>query len=176
MTLKVSDLERIAAGYISHTKYAIRHTSTGEVVRFDVRLVPLDAPYVKKFEWDAEIFERYTKILHAGYSFGAYDDGVLVGFIIGEPHAWNGSLWVWEFGVDEAYRKRGVGGRLMDSAAERARSAGLRRIVCEAQNTNVTAIAVYRRLGFEMEAVDISYYSNDDYPDGEMAIFMKRRL
>ena len=31
-------------------------------------------------------------------------------------------------------------------------------------------------LGFRVEGVDISFYSNDDYPEGEIAVFMKRRL
>jgi ribosomal protein S18 acetylase RimI-like enzyme len=36
--------------------------------------------------------------------------------------------------------------------------------------------AAYRRLGFKVEGIDISYYSNHDYPQGEVAIFMKRRV
>jgi ribosomal protein S18 acetylase RimI-like enzyme len=64
----------------------------------------------------------------------------------------------------------------METAVQKAKAAGLRTIVCETQNTNATAVNVYRRLGFSVEAIDISYYSNDDYPDGDVAVFMKRRL
>ena len=41
---------------------------------------------------------------------------------------------------------------------------------------DAAAIQIYRQLGFRVEGVDLSYYTNEDYPDGEIAIFMKRRL
>lgn len=90
---------------------------------------------------------------------------------------WNKSLWVWEFHVAEMYRRRGLGRRLMDALAGRAKAAGLRTIVCETQNTDVPAIDFYRAVGFSIEGIDVSYYTNDDLlPGGEVAIFMKRRL
>jgi ribosomal protein S18 acetylase RimI-like enzyme len=64
----------------------------------------------------------------------------------------------------------------MDAVMEKARKAGYRIIVCETQNTNADAIQIYRHLGFRVEGMDISYYSNEDYPDGEIAVFMKRRI
>jgi len=64
----------------------------------------------------------------------------------------------------------------MERAAAKARQAGLRAILCETQTTNITSITVYRSLGFRIEGVDISHYPNADYPDGEVAILMKRRL
>jgi ribosomal protein S18 acetylase RimI-like enzyme len=52
----------------------------------------------------------------------------------------------------------------------------MRVLVCETQSTNVPAIRFYRALGFVLEGLDLSLYSNHDYPDGEIAIFMKRYL
>lgn len=52
----------------------------------------------------------------------------------------------------------------------------MRAVVCETQNTNVAAIRFYRRMGFDIEGVDLSYYSNQDCPDGEVALFLKKRL
>ncbi|MDE2700419.1 MAG: hypothetical protein OXI23_16220 [Gemmatimonadota bacterium] len=37
------------------------------------------------------------------------------------------------------------------------------------------AIDFYRGVGFEVEGVDLSYYTNSDV-DGEVAVFMKRKL
>ena len=99
-----------------------------------------------------------------------------MGFILGEPHDWNRSICVPEFHVAETYRQMGIGRKLMECVAQNSNRAGFRAIVCETQNTNVTAIEVYHKLGFRIEAIDISFYSNHDYPDGEMALFMKRRL
>jgi ribosomal protein S18 acetylase RimI-like enzyme len=65
---------------------------------------------------------------------------------------------------------------LMEHAAVEARNAGLRVIVCETQNRNANAIQAYRALGFRLEGIDISYYSNEDYPDRGIAVFMKRRV
>jgi ribosomal protein S18 acetylase RimI-like enzyme len=49
-------------------------------------------------------------------------------------------------------------------------------MVCETQNTNAPAIAFYRRVGFELDGIDLSYYSNEDVTQGEVALFMKLRL
>ena len=143
---------------------------------FDLRLVTLNETYVKRFHYNDETLQQYSTVLNSGYSFGAYDGNLLVGLAIAEGHRWNRSLSVHEFHVAETHRNQGVGRRLMEYVVEEAGRAGFRIIVCETQNTNPTAINVYRKLGFRVEGVDISFYSNDDYPEGEIAVFMKRRL
>lgn len=175
--LDLTDLKRIASGYSSDGKYVVVHTDSENRVSFDLRLVVLEQPYIKKYDhFDAETLEQYNKIIEKGYSFGAYDGDLMVALLIAEGRLWNHSLWVYEFHTAETHRCLGIGKRLMECAAEKAIEAGLRIIVCETQNTNITAIKVYRKLGFRMEGIDISYYCNTDYPDGEIAVFMKRRL
>ena len=174
--LSMADLRRIAHGYSSDAKYVVVLTETEESASIKLRLVALGEPYVKKFDPDAETLRRYVRVLKQGFSFGAYEGELLVGLLIAEAERWNRSLRVSEFHVAETHRGMGIGRRLMERAAEQAVRAGLRIIVCETQNTNPTAVEVYRRLGFGIEGVDISFYSNADYPDGEIAIFMKRRL
>lgn len=175
-SLNLTDLKHVASGYSSDSKYVVKYTSVEGSVSFDLQLITLDKPYNKKFDHDDDTLQRYERVLNDGYSFGAYDENLLVGLVTGEPHEWNRSLWVSEFHVVEAYRNMGIGKQLMECVAEKAKRAGFRTIVCETQNTNVTAIKVYRKLGFNLEGIDISYYSNSDYPDGEIAVFMKRRL
>ena len=174
--LSLVDLRRIASGYSSDSKYAVVYTETESCVSFDMRLVTLDKPYVKRFHYDDEILHQYNAYFKTGYSFGAYNGDLLVGLAIAEGHQWNRSLFVHEFHIAETHRKQGIGRRLMECVAEKASRAGFRIIVCETQNTNPTAISVYRKLGFRVEGVDISLYSNDDSPEGEIAVFMKRRL
>jgi ribosomal protein S18 acetylase RimI-like enzyme len=99
-----------------------------------------------------------------------------VGIALAEPRHWNKSLWVWELHVVESHRRRGVGRQLVDALANKAREAGLRTLVCETQNTNVPAMRFYHSVGFRIEGIDISYYTNEDFPDGEIAVFMKKRL
>jgi len=38
----------------------------------------------------------------------------------------------------------------------------------------VPAIRAYRRLGFVLDAVDLSFYSNEDVAQENVAVFMKR--
>ncbi len=176
-SLDSSNLKRVASGYTSDGRYVVTHTDSEDHTTFDLHFATLTQPYVRRYDhYDDGTLQRYQRVLNDGYSFGAHDDGRLVGLLIAEARHWNRSLWVWEYHVAETHRRMGIGRRLMDCVAEKARNAGLRTIVCETQTTNATAIAVYRKLGFRIEGVDISYYSNEDYPDGEIAIFMKRRL
>jgi ribosomal protein S18 acetylase RimI-like enzyme len=175
--LNPTDLRRVASGYSSNGKYEVVLTDSGNHISIDLRFVALNQPYVKKYDhFDDETSQRYNQVLKDGYSFGAFDGDLLVGLAIAEARLWNQSLWVYEFHVAETHRNLGIGKRLLECAAEKAKDAELRTIVCETQNTNAAAIEVYRKLGFKIEGVDISYYSNADYPDGEIAIFMKRRL
>lgn len=175
--LNLTDLRRVASGYTSNGKYVVAYADSESEVSFNLQLIALEQPYVREYDhFDAEILERYNDILRSGYSFGAHDGDLLVGLLIAEPRLWNHSLWVSEFHVAASHRKLGIGKRLMREAAEKSKREGFRTIVCETQNTNASAISVYRKLGFSMEGIDISYYSNTDYPDSEIAVFMKKRL
>ena len=174
--LHVVDFKRVATGYSSECKYVVEYSEKEGHILFDLQHVKLSKPSVKKWEHDDNMMQNYQQMLRKGYSFAAYDDNLLVGVLIAEPREWNGSLWVWEFHVAETSRHQGIGKRLMDCVIEKAKADHFRTVVCETQNTNGVAMQVYRKLGFRVEGIDISCYSNHDYPDGEIAIFMKRRL
>jgi len=111
-----------------------------------------------------------------GFCFGVYEDGDLAGLAVSEVHKWNNSLQIHDFHVAEEFRGRGLGRQLMERVVSAARDAGLRLVVCETQNKNVPAIKFYKRLGFSLEGLDLTHYRNTDYPDGEIAVFMKLRL
>jgi ribosomal protein S18 acetylase RimI-like enzyme len=172
-----SDLRRVISGYTAFEMYRVRYSDDPEQSAIQMQRAPLAEPYVKTYDHlDAETIERYRRVVRGGWSFCASESGRMVGVLIAEAQMWNSSLWVWEFHVLETYRRQGIGRRMMDAAAAKAREAGLRTIVCETQNTNAPGIRAYRGLGFHVEGIDISYYTNQDYPDGEVAVFMKRRL
>jgi ribosomal protein S18 acetylase RimI-like enzyme len=165
-----------ASGYTSTARYSIQKDETCEQTTITMELVALDQLYVKGWPVLDDDVERYRQVVCQELSLGAYDGGKLVGVAIAERRDWNRTLWVWEFHVAKACKMMGVGRRLMDALADRASRDGLRVMVCETQSTNVPAIEFYRKVGFEVEGIDLSYYSNDDAPDGEVAIFMKRKL
>ncbi len=174
--LEPDTLGLLGYGYTSNAKYAISKTESGDGAVVGLELIGLKSPYVKRFTPpDEEAKRRYTDALRHGLSLVAYERKQPVGILVAEPQ-WNRSLWVWEFHVAESHRRRGIGRQMMDQLAERGRTSGLRIVVCETQNTNVSAIHFYRSAGFKLEGIDLSYYTNDDWPDKEIAVFMKRRL
>ena len=175
--LSPDSLKQLVTGYVSNAKYAVRKTELDDRVVIELELVGLERPYVKRYPPpDEEAMQRYSDALRYGLSLGAYEGEQLVGIVVAEPQRWNRSLWVWELHVAETHRRQGIGRQLMVELAERGGASGLRIVVCETQNTNVPAIHFYRRVGFHIEGIDLSYYSNDDWPEGEVAVFMKRRL
>lgn len=172
-----AELRRIGPGYASGEKYVVRKTESRGRVVVELELVRLERPYVRTWEpVDGERRQLYERAVARGYSLAAYEGAEPVGIALAEPQDWNRSMWVWEFHTAEGRRRRGIGRRLMEALAERARAEKLRAIVCETQNTNVPAIDFYRAVGFELEGVDLSYYAHVDGLTAEVAIFMKRRL
>jgi ribosomal protein S18 acetylase RimI-like enzyme len=176
-TLDADGIKRLVTGYVAHAKYSVSKSEQAGRTTITLELVELERPFHKRYDYlDEETLRRYAPMLGQRLSVGAYDGPLLVGIALAEPQTWNNSLWVWEFHVAETHRRQGVGRRMMDSLAEKGKAAGLRIIVCETQSTNVPGIDFYRSVGFRLEGVDLSYYSNEDWPDGEVAVFMKRRL
>lgn len=171
-----SELDEVNRGYTSTARYAASKIETDEQTTIRLQYQPLEKPYVKQWDSDDEEMQRYQEIAAMGYSLGAFQGEKLVGLSLAEPHLWNRSLWIWEFHIASDYRRAGLGRRLMDAQAELAKAKGLRVLVCETQNYNVPAIRFYRRAGFEVGGIDLSYYTNTDMQDGEVAIFMKRKL
>ena len=123
-----------------------------------------------------DVYKR--QVLAGGpLALGAYDGEMWVGVAVGERRDWNRTLWLHEFHVAAGHHRQGIGRRLMDALAERARAAGLRALMLETQNTNVPAIRFYRRVGFTLDGLNVAYYTNDDLrPDLTVALFMTRRL
>lgn len=178
-SLTLEECRYVMDGYVTHEKFVVCYSDTPVETHFSLELVRLDQPITHHYDhMDVETLRMYNEVLPHGFSFGAYAGGRLVGFVIAEKRDWNNSLWVWEFHVASNFRGQGLGRALMDHAAAAARAANLRTIVCETQNHNAPAIHAYRKLGFRVEGIDISYYTNEDYPDNRLgiAVFMKRRL
>jgi ribosomal protein S18 acetylase RimI-like enzyme len=173
--IQTSELNGLIGPYTCTETYRVRWDDHEQATGFSLERVPLAEPYVGRYNHIDEAWVE-TYLRPSDCAFGAYDGKILVGALIAETRAWNNSLWVHEFHVAEAYRRQGIGRMLMEHAAAEARKAGLRVIVCETQNRNANAIQAYRALGFRVEGIDISYYTNEDYPDHGIAVFMKRRV
>lgn len=166
----------IGGGYTSPARYTASKVETAERTTITLELVPFDQPYQKTWGQDEETEGLYAGFAHQGFSLGAYDGNCLIGLALTEMRRWNRTLWIWEFHVDPAYRRQGIGRRLMERLAADARGWDVRALALETQSTNVPAIAFYRRVGFEIDGIDLSFYTNHDADGGEVAIFMKQKL
>ncbi len=176
-SIDASLLERLITGYTSTEVYRVTRAETPDTVHFELRLTPLEYPFVKRYPpLDATELQRYRDLAAAGNAFGAFDGETCVGIAICEPQRWNSSLTVWEFHIAPDFQRQGAGRALMSAVEAHARDEGMRCLVCETQSSNVPAIRFYRALGFIIDAVDLSLYSNGDIERGEVAVFMKKRI
>lgn len=67
---------------------------------------------------------------------------------------------VMRIAIHPAYRRRGVGRRLLQSALQRAAQVGCVRTTLEVASQNLEAIALYRSAGFEVVGIRHRYYSS----------------
>lgn len=169
-------LERLITGYTSTEMYRVTRTETPDTIRFELQFTALEQPFVKRYPpLDSTELQRYRD-LAAGHAFGAFEGETCVGIALCEPQRWNSSLSIWEFHIAPEFQRQGAGRALMAAVEAHARDERLRCVVCETQTTNVPAIRFYCALGFTVDAVDVSLYTNDDIERGEVAVFMKKRI
>lgn len=177
--LDPAELGLVITGYTSPARYRVELEETPALTTFRLVWEALPQPHSNDYAvaLSADNLALCRAMLPAGFSLAAYEQGQMAAVAIAEPHSWNRTLSIWEFHVALAFRRQGIGRLVMEALAEKAGAAGLRALVVETQNTNVSAITFYRSVGFKIEGVDISYYTNQDLsPQGEVAVFMKRRL
>ncbi|HLV98881.1 MAG TPA: GNAT family N-acetyltransferase [Ktedonobacterales bacterium] len=170
-------IDSLIIGYTTPAIYAVSKEETPEHINFDLRLVPLEQPLSKGYPaLTDETLEDYRATARQGHTFGAFVEDTCVGLALCEAHTWNASLWVQEFHISQAYQGQGIGRLLMERVIQHAQEVGLRCVVCETQTTNVPAIGFYRALGFVLDGIDLSYYTNHDMERQEIAVFLKKKL
>jgi len=80
----------------------------------------------------------------------AYEDATAVGFVSGVEmtHPDKGTeMFLYELGVDESARGRGIGTKLVDALADRARTAGCYGMWVLTDRDNVAAMRAYEAAG-----------------------------
>lgn len=66
------------------------------------------------------------------------------------------------------YRNRGIGGRLLDFAIETGKSMGVNSFTLEVRSSNIGAVKLYEKHGFEADGIRRGYYQDN----GEDALIM----
>jgi ribosomal-protein-alanine N-acetyltransferase len=109
--------------------------------------------------WSEEAFRtELTQNLFARYMVMELG-GIILGYggmwiIVDEAHVTN-------IAVDERYRGRGLGERLLREMMRTAVWLGARRMTLEVRVSNDTAQSLYRKLGFEPSGLRPGYYSDN---------------
>lgn len=93
-------------------------------------------------------------------------DGKMIGFISGDPNPTEKIGWITTIGVLPAYRKQGVGRRLLDECEQRLRLPWVRLCV---RSDNQSALMMYKRAGYRHLKIWHSYYQ-----DGQDAIVLEK--
>jgi ribosomal protein S18 acetylase RimI-like enzyme len=170
-------LRRLIVGYTTQTMYQVSTEAQPDSFRFELRLIRLEEPRVKRYtHLDADTLRQYREMVATGHSFGAFVNEICVGLALSELQTWNSSLCVHELHVAPELRRQGIGQLLLGRISTHAREQGARCVLCETQTTDVGAIQFYLAMGFQLEGIDLAYYTNEDQQQGEVAVFMRKRL
>ncbi len=85
----------------------------------------------------------------------AEDNGKIIGVLtlIREPFLKNRHVAVLGIAIIDGYRHEGIGSAMMDESIRWAESAGIEKITLEVFSTNINAIEMYKKFGFEIEGI-----------------------
>lgn len=112
--------------------------------------------------------ELYESVADGFYV--AVDSGKVVGYVVGFL-SMPGKGRIFTLAVEEGYRNRGIGTRLMERICDLLKIKGAKGAALEVRLSNVSAQQFYLRRGFVPAWVERGYYS-----DGEDAVVMKKEL
>ena len=156
------------ACYHTNGYYEIRPSETG----FQMDYVPFAEPTERSFD---DVF--FGEWLEEPVAFGAFEGERLLGYVEGAPESWNKRYRISNICIfDETARGKGLGTSLMRTIEKAAEDAGARMIVLETQTCNESAVAFYKKNGFDIIGFDLYSYSNTDPENHEVRIEMGKKL
>lgn len=138
--------------------------------------VPTDLHAIARLEhasfsdpWPREALLAELQVDRLRRPLVAETDGTVVGFLM----AWSvaDELHIINLAVDEAWRRRGLGTRLLEAAIGIGREEGSVLVTLEVRAGNLPARSFYQRHGFLETGLRRRYYR-----DGEDAVIMTRQL
>ena len=173
--IQAEALNQLTGPYTCSETYRVRWEDGKSSTVFTLERIPLAQPFVGRYDHIDDAWAA-TYLRPSDYVFGAYDGEELVGALIAETRVWNKTLWVHEFHVAAERRRQGIGRMLMEHAAAQAEADRAARDRLRDAEPERQCDPGLPRARFPPGGINISYYTNADYPDRGIAVFMKRRL
>ncbi|MCP4221628.1 MAG: GNAT family N-acetyltransferase [bacterium] len=117
------------------------------------------------------VFRQYYEITAGLFKVAETTDGKFVGFTIGHLDYQTKTGWIMALGVVKEFRKHGVGESLTRVVLQEMQKREARRIKLTVHPENLSAIGLYKRLGF-LPVEEIADY----FGDGEPRLIMEKSL
>jgi ribosomal protein S18 acetylase RimI-like enzyme len=98
----------------------------------------------------------------------AVEDGMMIGFVAGEPRSSKREFWIATIAVDPRYQRQGIGRRLLRACEEQAQ---LHQLKLTVRISNQPAISLYEKEGYRTMDIWKGYYV-----DGEDGLVMGKMV
>ncbi|XP_042520190.1 putative [ribosomal protein S18]-alanine N-acetyltransferase [Macadamia integrifolia] len=123
-----------------------------EIVKLERKLFPKHESLARSF--NEELSKKNCGLLYSEVA------GEVAGYIM---YSWPSSLFasITKLAVRENCRRRGHGEALMKAAIEKCRTRKIQRVTLHVDPSRTAAVALYRKLGFEIDKLIECYYSSD---------------
>ncbi|EJL73595.1 GNAT family N-acetyltransferase [Chryseobacterium populi] len=145
-------------GYETDKIFVVSAIETAD--SFEFKLREKNQKYTKNWETNSDDITELNEIIEQGHSFGAFDNGELIGWIICDFREWNNSLFIENMLISEEFRGQNIGKLLIKSISREARDLGCRLVELETQNTNYPAIRFYQSAGFNITGINTKLYDD----------------
>lgn len=175
--LTQADIERLPEmelNFQAEAYLAVEKVVEGLNVTWRLVERPLDPPFISvDYNIDEQDRAEIAQRLKAsdGLYLVAEHQGRLVALLDLEREAWRDTGMIWNIAVDRAYRRQGLGTRLIRRAIKWGRRRRLRALALETQTNNLPACRFYQKMGFQLCGLDDHFYSNHDIERKEVALF-----
>ncbi|KEI78000.1 GNAT family acetyltransferase [Clostridium botulinum A2 117] len=105
---------------------------------------------------DLPLFKFQHMLQRRGYvpkvSIGAFNDDILVGFVLNGVRNWDGKLTAYDTGtgIIEAYRKQGITSNMLLNVRQLFQQMGVEQYLLEVIQSNTSALQLYKKQGFKI--------------------------
>jgi ribosomal protein S18 acetylase RimI-like enzyme len=169
-------LPPIPSGFVTDRVYRLEGSQEGSSMVWRLAERSLERPYRKVYD-DGDIHDWLASYADQGspdqfFFLVAQLSGEAYGLLTWRWVSWNRSIWLVDIRVKEAGRRSGVGTALLERLKDIARKKKARGISVETQINNYPAISFYRTHGFEVAGFNDHLYTNRDYEEQDVALFL----